>query len=138
MANVWTRFWNNYTCTGQRVRRLFVYVFWCHTHIMMCFCFACFRLVYPVLPVSLDCSFLIAHSVFSNVYLSTYCCFIIGTMIFSSYKLISINKNTTNKKTDFMIFVCRNYICHSISHGSFYVIDYYWWVDPDILDNTTE
>jgi hypothetical protein len=26
------------------------------------------RLVYPMLPVSLDCPFLIAHSVFSNVY----------------------------------------------------------------------
>ena len=26
-------------------------------------------LVYPMLPVSLDCPFLIAHSVFSNVYL---------------------------------------------------------------------
>jgi len=29
----------------------------------------CFRLVYPILPVSLDFSFLIAPSVFSNVYL---------------------------------------------------------------------
>ena len=27
------------------------------------------RLVYPVLPVSLDCPFFTAHSVFSNVYL---------------------------------------------------------------------
>ena len=35
-------------------------------------------LVYPMLPVSLDCTFLIAPSVFSNVYLScvlcTLCC----------------------------------------------------------------
>ena len=30
---------------------------------------ACLRLVYPMLPVSLDCSFLIAPSVFSYVYL---------------------------------------------------------------------
>jgi hypothetical protein len=29
-----------------------------------------FRLVYPMLPVSLDCSFLMAPSVFSNVYLN--------------------------------------------------------------------
>jgi hypothetical protein len=29
----------------------------------------CFRIVYLMLPVSLDCSFVIAPSVFSNVYL---------------------------------------------------------------------
>jgi hypothetical protein len=28
----------------------------------------CFRLVWPVLPVSLDCSFVITLSIFSNVY----------------------------------------------------------------------
>jgi hypothetical protein len=38
-------------------------------YIVVCFCFAILRLVYPVLPVSLDCSFLLAPSVFSNVYL---------------------------------------------------------------------
>jgi hypothetical protein len=36
-----------------------------------CFVFVCFRLVYPMLPVSLDCPFLIAPSVFSNVYLES-------------------------------------------------------------------
>jgi hypothetical protein len=36
-------------------------------HILCCV-FLC--LVYPMLPVSLDCSFLIARLVFSNVYLS--------------------------------------------------------------------
>ena len=38
-------------------------------HILCCalFCFCC--LVHPMLPVSLDCPFLIAPSVFSNVYL---------------------------------------------------------------------
>ena len=38
-------------------------------HILCCvaFCFLC--LVYPMLPVSLDCLFLIASSVFSNFYL---------------------------------------------------------------------
>ena len=30
------------------------------------FCFACHRLACPMLPVSLDCQFLIAPSVFSN------------------------------------------------------------------------
>ena len=32
-------------------------------------CFVCLHLVYPMLPVSLDCPFLIATSVFSNIYL---------------------------------------------------------------------
>ena len=35
---------------------------------MLCFGFDLLRLVNPMLPVSLDCSFLIAPSVFSNVY----------------------------------------------------------------------
>ena len=34
-------------------------------------CFVCLRLVYLMLPVSLDCQFLIVPSVFSNVYLNT-------------------------------------------------------------------
>jgi hypothetical protein len=37
------------------------------------------RLVYPMFPVSLDCSFLIVPSVFSNVYL--YCVYIVGTHV---------------------------------------------------------
>jgi hypothetical protein len=36
-------------------------------HIMLCFVFL--RLLYPVLPVSLDGPFLVVPSVFSNVYL---------------------------------------------------------------------
>jgi hypothetical protein len=49
---------------------LFTTVFvWCLTHIVLCCYFICLRVVYPMLPVSLDCSFLIAPSVFSNVYL---------------------------------------------------------------------
>ena len=37
--------------------------------VVLCFCFVFLRLVYPLLPVSLDCPFLIAPSVFSNVLL---------------------------------------------------------------------
>ena len=37
---------------------------------VLCFCFVCLRLVCPMLPVSLDCPFLIASSAFSNVYLN--------------------------------------------------------------------
>ena len=45
---------------------------WDSTYIVLCFfCFACPRLVYPMLPVSLDCPILLARSVFSYVYLKT-------------------------------------------------------------------
>jgi hypothetical protein len=48
-------------------------------HILCCvFVLFFLCLVYPMLPVSLDCHYLIAPSVFSNVYLScvlcTLCC----------------------------------------------------------------
>ena len=43
---------------------MFVCALWCPTHIVLCFCFGCLCLVYPVLPISLDCSFLIAPSVY--------------------------------------------------------------------------
>jgi hypothetical protein len=35
---------------------------------VLCFCFVFLRLVYHMLPVSLDCPFLIEPSVFSSVY----------------------------------------------------------------------
>jgi hypothetical protein len=38
-------------------------------HILCYVCFVWIRLLYPILPVFLDCSFLIAPSVFSNIYL---------------------------------------------------------------------
>jgi hypothetical protein len=40
----------------------FVCVEWCPTYIVLCFCIVCLRLVYPMLPVSLDCSLFIAPS----------------------------------------------------------------------------
>ena len=40
-----------------------------YSGIVLCFCFVFVRLVYPMLPVSLDCSFFIASSIFSSVYL---------------------------------------------------------------------
>ena len=55
---------------------LFVFVcVWWSQHILGCvfvlflFCFCFLRLVYPMLPDSLDCPYLIVSSVFSNVYL---------------------------------------------------------------------
>ena len=42
---------------------------WCPTYIiMLCLCFVCLCLVHLMLPVSLDCLFLIDPSVISNVY----------------------------------------------------------------------
>ena len=38
------------------------------TYIVLCFCFVFLRLVYHMLPVSLDFPFLIKPSVFSSVY----------------------------------------------------------------------
>ena len=52
---------------------VFACVLWCPTHIVVCFCFVFLYLVYPMLPISLDCSFLIGRSVFSNVYTRTRC-----------------------------------------------------------------
>ena len=53
---------------------LFVFVCaqWCPKHIVLCFCFVFLSLVYPLLPVSLNCPFLIVSSVFSDVYLHSY------------------------------------------------------------------
>ena len=41
----------------------------CPTHLVLCFCFVCLCPVYPMLPVSLDYPFVIAPSVFSNLYI---------------------------------------------------------------------
>jgi len=41
----------------------------CCSQYILCFCFVFRRLVYPVFPVFLGCQFLLALSVFSNVYL---------------------------------------------------------------------
>jgi len=44
-------------------------------HLLCCVfvLFSVFRLMRPMLPVSLDCQYLVAPSVFSNVYLIVYC-----------------------------------------------------------------
>ena len=48
---------------------VFACVQWCSTYIVLYFYFVFLRLVYPMLPVSLDCPFLMTFSVLSNVYL---------------------------------------------------------------------
>ena len=48
---------------------MFICVQWFPTHIVLCFCLVFLHLVYHMLSLSLDCPFLIALSVFSNVYI---------------------------------------------------------------------
>jgi hypothetical protein len=48
---------------------VFVCTWWCPPHIVLCLRVVFRRLVYSMLPVSLDCPFLITSSVSSNVYL---------------------------------------------------------------------
>ena len=56
----------------SNLRYLFLFTYTCPTHIIMCFVLFALVLclVYLMLPVSLVCPFLIALSVFSNVYLA--------------------------------------------------------------------
>jgi hypothetical protein len=86
-------------CSVRLCRQLFVFfTFVCVClfadsslqHILCCiWCFVCLRLVCLLLPVSLDCPFLIAPSVFSNVYLpvSLECPFLIVSSVFSNVYL---------------------------------------------------
>jgi hypothetical protein len=51
---------------------VFVCVWWCPAHIVLVGGVVCLGLVCPMLSVSLDCLFLIAPSVLSNVYIYIY------------------------------------------------------------------
>ena len=55
------------------LRHMWLIVYSGVQHIALCFCFVFLRFVCQMLPVSLDYPFLIASSVFSNVYLTTTC-----------------------------------------------------------------
>ena len=46
---------------------VFVSVWWCPNTYCVVFLFVCLRFVYPLLPVSLDCPFVIAPPVFSGL-----------------------------------------------------------------------
>ena len=47
---------------------VFVCMWWCPARVVLCLCSVFLCLVYPVLPVYLDCPFLFSPSVFSDVY----------------------------------------------------------------------
>jgi len=57
-----------FDCRRARVLSTLFALYWCPTHIVLCFCFVILRLLYHMLPVSLDCPFLIAPLLFSNAY----------------------------------------------------------------------
>ena len=67
---------------------LFVFfgVLWSPTHLVLCFCIVCLRLVCSMLSIPLDCPFLTSPSVFSNVYLSVSldCPFLAAPSVFSN------------------------------------------------------
>ena len=67
---------------------------------MLCFCFVFLRLVYPMLPVSLDCPFWIAPSVFYNVYLSCVLCTLCCQFLWIVYLGYCLT---------FIYFICRIY-----------------------------
>ena len=52
----------------SQLRYLCLFAYCGFQHISYCFCFVFLHLVYPMLPVSLDCPFEIALSVSSDVY----------------------------------------------------------------------
>jgi hypothetical protein len=49
------------------LRYLCLFVYSGFQHILFCFCFVFIRLMYPMLPVSLDCPVVISPSIFSNL-----------------------------------------------------------------------
>jgi hypothetical protein len=53
---------------------------------VLCFCFVVLRLVYPILPVSLDCPLLISPSVFCNIYF-----LLVRELLFSKIELDSFS-----------------------------------------------
>ena len=75
---------------------VFVCVLWRLTHIVLCFCFVFLGFVYP----TLDCPFLIAPSVFSNVYL---CSRLVSGMTFTRYAHNQKNWESNNLR----VFVCE-------------------------------
>ena len=59
--------YRNYVCRRAHVLLMLFVFSGVPTRLVLCFCFVVLRLVYPTLPVSLDCPFLIAPSVVANV-----------------------------------------------------------------------
>ena len=92
-------------------------------HILSCFCFACVCLVYPMLSVSLDCPFLIAYSVFSNVYWYLICRLKIHVkQRMSVYKISSkksweiVNKTTLVEESTCNCYIWQIYVASCVNY----------------------
>ena len=91
--------------------------------VMLCFCFVFHRIVYPMLPIYLDCPFLIAASVFSNVYVAKHHIIVIMwfflnfNLIFKWVTSIKISMGFVLRRD--WVFMLREYTkCGSFSHSS--------------------
>ena len=116
------------------LRYLYLFVQCCVQHILCCvfvlsvfvlctLCCPClgivfFRLVYPMLPVSRDCPFLIATSVFTNVLFKSY---VYPKSGINCY--LSISTGLDNKRDDFNFPIvnfphidCNKQSLHTIAH----------------------
>ena len=73
----------------------------CPTQIVLCFCFVFLRLVYLMLPVSLDCPFLIVPSIFSNTYFKLkYICQLYLSILYI-FCILSTREHTTREHRSF-------------------------------------
>jgi hypothetical protein len=63
---------------------LFVFVYDGVQHILLLCCFTSLRFVYPLLPVSMDCLFIITSSVSSHIYLHVPYSVFIPTQVWGS------------------------------------------------------
>jgi hypothetical protein len=94
-GSTWVHLW----CLVESVWLIFL---------VFCVVFLCFvfvlRLVFPMLPVSLDCPFVISPSVFSNIYLFLRSrLFRLGVMLGLSSELSALNDITPNGMLDITI-----------------------------------
>jgi hypothetical protein len=117
-----------------------VYYLVSNTYCVVFFYFDCLRLVYPMFPVSLDCSFLIVPSVFSNVYL--YCLYIVGTHVCWWYFRVGLQTFTdtqyitiwTERSLRPLKHVLKNYLMPQYSPFPLYVLCQIWR-NSEIKDN---
>ena len=76
---------------------MFVYVWWCPTHTVLCFSFDVRRHMYPMLQVTLDCQYLIAPSVFfKSLFYSKYVNRVVGGFFSLCIQLQTVIRKMTD------------------------------------------